>query len=188
LPPRSCGGCSQLPATWANPILSPAAVRSRGSRLPPELAPGDLEARNRLLGYNLRLVAHVVKPRYDARPEEPEELLSTGTMGPIKASNGFRPDNDTRLAAYAARCPENEILMHFRSLRKRKGEKYLHDPIGAGREGNERLSSISCGSMPVTCPRRSISGWKWTAGWKAYAGSRRENVPSWCGGTSWGPL
>lgn len=100
------------------------------------MAQGDVEARNRLIEHNLRLVAHIVK-KYDARPEEAEDLISIGTMGLIKAINGFDQDKGTRLATFAARCIENEILMYFRSLKKRRSEKSLHEPIGVDREGNE---------------------------------------------------
>jgi RNA polymerase sporulation-specific sigma factor len=97
---------------------------------------GDRAARNRLVEHNLRLVAHIVK-KFDASPEESEDLISIGTVGLIKAINTYNQGKGTRLATYAARCIENEILMHFRSQRKLRSEVFLHDPIGVDREGNE---------------------------------------------------
>lgn len=97
---------------------------------------GDKEARNRLIEHNLRLVAHIVK-KFDNTGEESEDLISIGTIGLIKAIESFHPDKGTKLATYAARCVENEILMHLRSLKKSKKDLSLHDPIGMDKEGNE---------------------------------------------------
>jgi len=97
---------------------------------------GDEEARNILVERNLRLVAHVVK-KYDVVGEETDDLISIGAIGLIKAINTFDRQKKTRLATYAARCIENEILMHLRSGRKNRGELSLYDPIGADKEGNE---------------------------------------------------
>ena len=84
---------------------------------------GDLEAKHILIERNLRLVAHVIK-KYQNLEEEPEDLISIGTIGLIKAVVTFNPDKGNRLAAYASRCIENEILMHLRSKRKPL-KKYL---------------------------------------------------------------
>jgi RNA polymerase sporulation-specific sigma factor len=100
------------------------------------LQEGDEEARAVLIERNLRLVAHIVK-KFDNTGEEPDDLISIGTVGLIKAIGTFKPDKGTRLATYAARCIENEILMHLRSLKRVRGEVSLHDPIGVDREGNE---------------------------------------------------
>src|SRR5690554_4036617 len=97
---------------------------------------GDREARNLLIERNLRLVAHIVK-KFDNTGEETDDLISIGTIGLIKAINTYDPDKKTRLATYAARCIENEILMHLRSTKKLRGEVMLHDPIGSDKEGNE---------------------------------------------------
>ncbi|MEW6524954.1 MAG: RNA polymerase sporulation sigma factor SigK [Bacillota bacterium] len=112
---------------------------------------GNLEARNRLIEHNLRLVAHIVK-KFDVGQEDTEDLISIGTVGLIKAINTFNQDKGTRLATYAARCIENEILMHFRSLRKLRGEVFLHDPIGVDREGNEITFIDILGSDPDEVP------------------------------------
>src|SRR5690606_90843 len=93
-------------------------------------------ARNQLVERNLRLVAHIVK-KFDNTGEDTDDLISIGTIGLIKAINTFDPNRNARLATYAARCIENEILMHLRAQKKTRGEIMLYDPIGADREGNE---------------------------------------------------
>jgi RNA polymerase sporulation-specific sigma factor len=100
------------------------------------LAEGDPEARSVLIERNLRLVAHVIK-KYENTGEDQEDLISIGTVGLIKAIDSYKPNKGTRLATYAARCIENEILMHIRVITKRKAEVLLHDPIGTDKEGNE---------------------------------------------------
>lgn len=100
------------------------------------MAQGDAAARNRLIEHNLRLVAHIVK-KFDNTGEDSEDLISIGTIGLIKAIESFQPDKGTKLATYAARCVENEILMHLRSLKKTRKDVSLHDPIGTDKEGNE---------------------------------------------------
>ncbi|MDD4168671.1 MAG: RNA polymerase sporulation sigma factor SigK [Desulfotomaculaceae bacterium] len=100
------------------------------------LASGDEEARKVLAERNLRLVAHVVK-KFDNTGEDSEDLISIGAIGLIKAINTFNPGKGARLATYAARCIENEILMHLRYTKKVKSEVSLYDPIGVDKEGNE---------------------------------------------------
>lgn len=100
------------------------------------LAQGDEEARNQLVERNLRLVAHIVK-KFDNTGEDMDDLISIGTIGLIKAINTFDSSKNARLATYAARCIENEVLMHLRAQKKTRGEIMLHDPIGSDREGNE---------------------------------------------------
>ena len=97
---------------------------------------GDLEAKHILVERNLRLVAHIVK-KYQPPPEEVEDLLSIGTIGLMKAVVTFDPDKSVRLGTYAARCIENEVLMHLRGKKKTSKEVSLYDPIGTDREGNE---------------------------------------------------
>lgn len=96
----------------------------------------DIEARNKLIEHNLRLVAHIVK-KYENTLDEKDDLLSIGTIGLIKAIDTFNDDKGTKLATYAARCIENEILMHLRSNKKRRNEVSLEDPIGFDKEGNK---------------------------------------------------
>ncbi len=97
---------------------------------------GDANARNLLIEHNLRLVAHIVK-KFENTGEDAEDLISIGTIGLIKAIESFSQGKGTKLATYAARCIENEILMHLRALKKTKKDVSLHDPIGQDKEGNE---------------------------------------------------
>ena len=95
---------------------------------------GDLEARNILISHNLRLVAHIMK-KYYAQASDQEDLISIGTIGLIKGITTFKPDKGVRLATYAARCVENEILMHFRSQKKSAQDVSLSDYIDTGSDG-----------------------------------------------------
>jgi len=96
---------------------------------------GDKDARNILIEHNLRLVAHVVK-KYPAAGDN-DDLISIGTIGLIKAISTFRGEKGTRLATYAARCIENEILMSMRQSKKRQNEVLLQDPVGKDGDGKE---------------------------------------------------
>ncbi|MDY3986206.1 RNA polymerase sporulation sigma factor SigK [Dysosmobacter sp.] len=98
-------------------------------------AEGDQEARNVLIERNLRLVAHIVK-KYYTQSSDQEDLISIGTIGLIKGITSFDPQKGARLATYAARCIENEILMYFRSQKKLQGEVSLSDSIESDKEGN----------------------------------------------------
>ena len=95
---------------------------------------GDLDARNILIERNLRLVAHIMK-KYYAQTADQEDLISIGTIGLIKGISTFDPDKGARLATYAARCVENEILMYFRSQRKSSQDVSLSDYIETGTDG-----------------------------------------------------
>ena len=97
-------------------------------------AAGDLEARNVLIERNLRLVAHIMK-KYYAQSADQEDLISIGTIGLIKGISSFDPSKGARLATYAARCVENEILMYFRSQKKSSQDVSLSDCIETGSDG-----------------------------------------------------
>lgn len=101
-----------------------------------QLKAGDKNAKSVLIERNLRLVAHIVK-KYSIPSKDVDELISIGTVGLIKAIDSFDYSKGTRLATYASRCIENEILMLFRNNKKQRSEVYLQDPIGVDREGNE---------------------------------------------------
>lgn len=101
-----------------------------------ELQNGNEEARNKLIEHNLRLVAHVVR-KYESSGEDLEDLISIGTIGLIKAIKTYNNERGVRLATYAARCIENEVLMHLRNIKKLKQEVSIYDPIGYDKEGNE---------------------------------------------------
>lgn len=97
---------------------------------------GDLEARNILVEYNLRLVAHIVK-KYNNFERDTDDLISIGTIGLIKAINTYDLEKGSRLVTYASRCIENELLMMLRQERKCSREFSLYEPIGTDKEGNE---------------------------------------------------
>lgn len=99
------------------------------------IATGDLDARNELIEHNLRLVAHIIK-KYYTQTAEQDDLISIGTIGLIKGVSTYRPDRGVRLATYASRCIENEILMYFRSMKKSAGDISLSDSIDTDGEGN----------------------------------------------------
>ena len=106
---------------------------------------GEKQARDLLIEHNLRLVAHIVK-KYYAEPAEQDDLISIGTIGLIKAVSTYRPDKKVKLATYAARCIENEILMHFRASRKTASEVSLSETLDSDGEGNSLalMDVISC--------------------------------------------
>ncbi len=96
---------------------------------------GDADARQRLILHNLRLVSHIVR-KYYATARNQEDLVSIGTIGLVKAVDTFKIDNGTRFATYAARCIQNEILMHFRSQKKLTAEVSMNETIDVDRDGN----------------------------------------------------
>ena len=108
-------------------------------------AAGDLEARNILIERNLRLVAHIMK-KYYAQTADQEDLISIGTIGLIKAVGTYRRDKNIKLATYASRCIENEILMHIRKISGQKAEVSLDEPINMDYDGNELLLSDILGT------------------------------------------
>lgn len=97
---------------------------------------GDEDARNLLIEHNLRLVAHVAR-KYSVNSADSDDLISIGTIGLIKAVSSYDPAKGIRLATYAARCIENEILMYLRSSKKLQNEVSLNEPLGTDKEGNE---------------------------------------------------
>lgn len=101
-----------------------------------KLKEGDAQARDILVEHNLRLVAHIVK-KYQGSDEDTEDLISIGTIGLIKAISTFDAEKGPRLATYAARCVENELLMYFRAKKKTARETSYYEPIGTDKEGNE---------------------------------------------------
>lgn len=97
---------------------------------------GDMDARNVLIERNLRLVAYIVK-KYSAKESDMEDMISIGTIGLIKAIDSFDISKGIRLATYASRCIDNELLMLMRNEKKHSKEVYLNEPIGSDKEGNE---------------------------------------------------
>lgn len=108
---------------------------------------GDEDARNVLIERNLRLVAHIAK-KYALTGSSPDDLISIGTIGLIKAVNTYSSKRSTRLATYAAKCIDNEILMSLRASKKNKGEISLEEPLGTDKDGNEISFNDILGSDP----------------------------------------
>ncbi len=101
-----------------------------------KLAEGDEKAKEILIERNLRLVAHIIK-KFEGSGDDFDDLISIGTIGLIKAVHTFNVKKSSRLATYASRCIENEILMYMRSKKKMRAEMSLYEPIGTDKEGNE---------------------------------------------------
>ena len=116
-------------------FLSPLTMELESECLK-KMKNGDLEARNELIERNMRLVAHVAK-KYQNPEDEMEDLIPIGTIGLIKAVETYKEDYGSRLATYAARCIDNELLMHFRAKKKTSKEVSLYEPIGTDKEGNQ---------------------------------------------------
>lgn len=101
-----------------------------------QMVMGDKEARSKLIEHNLRLVAHIVK-KYENSTYDPDDLISIGTIGLVKAIDSYKINKKVKLTTYAARCIENEILMHLRSNKKHLNNVSLNDSIGYDKDGNE---------------------------------------------------
>jgi len=97
---------------------------------------GDVASRNTLVEHNLRLVVHIVK-KFDPNPQEIDDMISIGSIGLVKAINTYQKDKGTRLATYASKCIENEILMHLRATKNNKTELHLFDPLNSEEEEGE---------------------------------------------------
>ncbi len=110
--------------------------RSEEEALVAQMARGDDEARQQLITHNLRLVSHIAR-KYTVPGYGPDDLISIGVIGLIKAVNSYKPQSGTALGTYAARCIENEILMTLRASRKYRGDVSLQDSVGTDGEGND---------------------------------------------------
>ncbi|MBQ7364017.1 MAG: RNA polymerase sporulation sigma factor SigK [Clostridia bacterium] len=99
------------------------------------MANGDMQAREKLILHNLRLVSHIVRKYYGTAKNQ-EDLISIGTIGLVKAVDSFNPTNGARFATYAAKCIQNEILMHFRAQKKLSAEVSINETIDVDRDGN----------------------------------------------------
>ncbi|MBQ4155066.1 MAG: RNA polymerase sporulation sigma factor SigK [Clostridia bacterium] len=106
------------------------------NRLIEQMIKGEKNARDTLIEHNLRLVAHIVK-KYSTEKTEQDDLISIGTIGLIKGISTFNPTKGIKLATYVARCIENEILMHFRSLKKTAQDISINEPIDTDKDGND---------------------------------------------------
>ena len=126
------------------PFLKPLSAQEEKSCLD-AYQRGDTKARDILVERNLRLVAHVVK-KYQGLPDDLDDLISIGTIGLIKAVGTYRTDKNIKLATYASRCIENEILMYLRKNAGRKGEVSFDEPLNTDWDGNELLLSDVLGT------------------------------------------
>ena len=113
----------------------PPLSKDEESALFEKMKNGDFSARDKLIEHNLRLVSHIIKKYYSSY-ENPDELLSIGSLGLIKAVDSFKPCFGTRFATYGARCVQNEILMFFRSKKKRSADVSINDTIDVDKDGN----------------------------------------------------
>ena len=135
-------------------IVKPSFYINGAETLPPPLGTaeetrllreGGQENRNKLIVHNLRLVVYIAR-KFDSAAVNIEDLISIGTIGLIKAVNTFRPDKNIKLATYASRCIENEILMYLRKNASQKNEVSIDEPLNIDWDGNELLLSDVLGS------------------------------------------
>lgn len=139
---RFCGGVQYLAGTASLPSpLSPAEEKALLARM----AAGEADARDALILHNLRLVVYLAK-KYESSGVPAEDMISIGTIGLIKAVNTFKVDKNIKLATYASRCIENEILMHLRKTTNQKGEISFDEPLNTDWDGNELLLSDVLGT------------------------------------------
>lgn len=124
-----------FPLRLGNPGTFPRPLNpEEEQRYLEQYANGDLEARNKLVEHNLRLVSHILK-KYYVQASDQDDLISIGTIGLIKGVSTYQPNKNVRLATYCSKCIQNEILMYFRSQRKFQGDISLSDAIESDREG-----------------------------------------------------
>ena len=124
-----------LHLTSTNSFPKPLSAKEEQEELIKFHTLGDINARNRLVNHNMRLVAHIIK-KYYSNYSDQEDIISIGTIGLIKAINTFDYTKGTRLATYASRCIENEIFMHFRTRKRNAQEISMDEPIDTDSEGN----------------------------------------------------
>ena len=127
------------------PEVLPPPLEPEQERLLLERCKTDSEAREKLIVHNLRLVVYISK-KFDAGISNAEDLISIGTIGLIKAVNTFKPEKNIKLATYASRCIENEILMYLRKFGSQRGELSLEQPLNTDKDGNELLLGDLLGS------------------------------------------
>lgn len=131
---------SELYYVGGSEALPPPLKKDEEEELVNKLIQGDESIRDILIERNLRLVVYIAR-KFENTGFGVEDLISVGTIGLIKAVNTFNPEKKIKLATYASRCIENEILMLFRNNKKQKNEVFLQDPIGVDKEGNEICST-----------------------------------------------
>lgn len=125
-----------LTAAYSNNVFPDPLSKEEEEKCLKLLSEGNLDARNKLIEHNLRLVAHIVK-KYDNKNEDNDDLISIGTIGLIKGVDSYSNSHNTRLTTYIARCIENEILMYYRNNKKHSKNISINESIGFDKEGNE---------------------------------------------------
>ncbi|MBR3898278.1 MAG: RNA polymerase sporulation sigma factor SigK [Bacilli bacterium] len=123
-------------ASYSNNVFPDPLSQDEEEKYIKKASMGDKKARNKLIEHNLRLVAHIVK-KYDQGNENPDDLISIGTIGLIKGVDSFKIKNKVKLSTYCSRCIENELLMFFRANKKNNKNISIDEPIGFDKEGNE---------------------------------------------------
>ena len=124
-----------LTGSYSNNVFKNVLDKDEESNLIDQMLNKDVNARNKLIEHNLRLVAHIVK-KYENTTYDTDDLIGIGTIGLIKGIDSYTKEKDTRITTYVARCIENEILMHFRSNKKHLNNVSLDDSIGIDKDGN----------------------------------------------------
>ena len=117
-------------------VFPPPLTKDEEERCIKLMENGDLEARNKIIEHNLRLIAHLVK-KYESRDISSDDLISIGTIGLIKGVDSYDSSKNIKITTYVAKCAENEILMYFRSNKKFNNEVSLNNSIGVDKDGNE---------------------------------------------------
>lgn len=140
-----CGGAGKVMYIGGSDILPPPLKREEEGELISRLEGGDEEARNCLIEHNLRLVVYIAR-RFENTGINIEDLISIGTIGLIKAVSTYNPTKNIKLATYASRCIENEILMHLRKITGQKSEVSFDEPLNTDWDGNELLLSDILGT------------------------------------------
>ncbi len=133
-------------------VLPPPLSRPEEASTIAAMVEGDESAKQRLIEHNLRLVVYISR-RFESTGINLEDLISIGTIGLIKAVNTFRPEKNIKLATYASRCIENEILMYIRKISSHKGDISLDEPINTDWDGNELLLGDVLGTEPDAVSR-----------------------------------
>ncbi len=124
-----------LTGSYSNNVFKNVLDKDEESNLIDKMLNKDINARNKLIEHNLRLVAHIVK-KYENTIYDTDDLIGIGTIGLIKGIDSYTKEKDTRITTYVARCIENEILMHFRANKKHLNNVSLDDSIGIDKDGN----------------------------------------------------
>lgn len=127
---------SLFSASYSNNVFKDPLSKEEEEECIKKLEEGDIDARNKLIEHNLRLVAHIVK-KYDSRVDDQDDLISIGTIGLIKGIDSYSSKRQVKITTYCAKCIENEILMFFRSNNKNLKNVSLNESIGFDKEGNE---------------------------------------------------